>query len=422
MIDKMIALSIERLESALKDIPVLKQEIEELKTQSIMLFEENRRLNKEITELEKEYKHSAFYELLSRSYRNQRKRIEELKKQVGNNLKERERISISISEKQERLDGLNERNIRKEIADFRDKQKAVHLLMERIPGNKSNSKFMADAVMINIENIAFDETDNNNVYLMFLHKLKEIEMFIQQHNDSYLSAIEYAIDKISSDSPNTSDHYNIPLRYLFEAIKYSIKGGEISHNFVLERYIKLYKEFDGLFSREYGKILEQMYDDPSIEVGIYGVKNNVEAKSLDEEVSNLFEEGIRIKDSEMEDEVPCICDIAKISHVNTFTFLDIISHVQNDCLGQVILQIPKTGIKSKKNSLRTTIWGLEENNDENNYYFLPKYMKGFLRYSKKAYTGRESFSQWRKYNKQVYDGSFGPNIEIRVIKDESHEK
>lgn len=427
MIEKMINFAVKHLESMLKDIPNLKKEIDELKAKLVSLYKENERYKKEMENLEKEFEHNVFWELLSKSYRAQRKRIEELKKKIGINLKEREVISKAISEKQKRLDQLDSRDIKKEIADFKDKQKAVHLLIEKIPDNRKNSKFMIDAVGINIENIIYDETFNNDVFHIFLQKLKEIQMSTEQNDKGYIVAIDYAMSKIESNMHNVSDFYSIPLKYLYQAIKYTAKDGKITNNPLLMRYITMYMECDKKFDRNYGRMLEFMYDDPHSEVGIYGVKRSQNEKDLEE----LFKFGIKAEATDKEDGAPCIADYAKVSHVNVPTFLDILSYCEDDCQGHIILQIPTNGIKDTSNSLRTTIWGLEENDETStdNYYFLPKYMKGFAKYhiadnenGQVTYVGREIFTNWRKYNKQLYDGSFGLGREIRILREENIEK
>lgn len=427
MIEKMINLSIKHLKDTLKNIPILKQEIEDLTRQYTSLDEENRAHLREIKNLEKEYEHSVFWELLSKSYRQQRNRIENLKEQIAINSRERERISEQIREKRARLDKISERDIKKEIADFNDKQKAVHMLIEKLPSNCQNPRFMSEAVAINIDNIMYDQTSSASVYLVFLQKLKELEVCLENLDEDYINAIDYAMRKTTNQQAH-SEFYNIPISYLFKAIKLSVKDGKITDNSTLRKYITMYKNCDGVYNKEYGKMLEHMYEEQFSEVGIY----DVDKSCSEEDIKRIFELGIKANPTENGEEAPSISDIAKISHVNAHTFLDILSHIGEDSQGHILLHIPVTGIKREKTSLRSTIWGIEENSDGSitqNYYFLPKNIKGLVRYNTPedvggvvTYTGRDYFTKWKKYNKQLYDGSFGLGKEIRIIKEENIDK
>jgi hypothetical protein len=310
-------------------------------------------------------------------------RLNEIEKEINNCQTEIDRLKIELEEAG-KIDGIT-----------------VEYLLGKHPELAFDKEFMREAIKMSPNYIAFDKTNDKEVYkdlIMFLKSNVSKELFEGYNPDFPQEIIEKFDDIIKEiDSPAEVDEgrYKIQNRYLFESIKKcSDKGhikkcssdeklirGWIENTFyVVEKYFSL----NGIISNELGSTMAKIWDNPDTLAAVHGFNRGMERwpEECDEEQLNgIIENGLRATNAMGEmnrpNANPYILATAMVQDYTDLTFLDFVDYHYSGSRGYVVFEIPRAGVGRNAN---IPIWGINEDTSERQgkAYLKPEYTVGYV--------------------------------------------
>lgn len=461
MIDEFIKKEKEDIELKLKEYEQFengkKDEIEKI-------HEQVNRIQNEINELENEIqkqqsyltpikKFSLFERIFSREYRAFKKgrdnnpkindeirkieeKVEELKKQKNELEREEESITKKVSE-------IDYKDLSEKFQKLNDRKKAIHYLFSKYPELGKNIEFLKEAIEEDLICIIYDQTNDVELYKIFLNKIIKDFPNIPEADKSQIEKVLEEFDNPKEVEPG---RYKIPHKYICEDIRKRIRDNIaeaceykkdkdfIEENGRLrnpEEYSQIeniqfcigncvsYQIFscDGKYSKEFGEQLEELYSREDTYLCIHGdSKVNVES---------IMTEGLRYSQGDKSFDTKCTSySKERLSFREALTY----SYRPNDII--VICLIPKNGLEKSNSPIG--IWGSDNPDPENiNYkrkekqvaeaFILPKYVYGYLTPEEEGAERKiikNTHENEKQYKYTYYDVSTGEKNEVQIEEQE----
>ncbi len=325
--------------------------------------------------------------------RDVRSKRQELMEKIEEFTQEEKHVNYQISEtKNRQIDWqLQLTTIQQNIQNLDDNKNSVLYLLDKYEYLQQDLEFMKEIVLLDSKNIQYDKTLNNSLYQLYCQKkMEEISSIV---SDSlavryFQKSYQDVLDEISSPKEVDSSKYKIPKKYLFEEIReqekkhhglpmsvlenYHIEnvlGIEVDSNYhyllpeSIEKVTYQYFRYDGVYDREYGKKIEELYEDESTLLAIHGTNAHCE---------EILREGLASK----------TCDIGNMTYFQSMNndldvtykegFVGILSYSYKGNTN-ILFSFPKEVFTSDKGE---KIWG--KNGGDTVYHVLPEYIEGYV--------------------------------------------
>ena len=111
-------------------------------------------------------------------------------------------------------------------------------ILEQIRNNpelQKDAEFMQKAIAIDESFIAYDKSEDTEVYLTYIYKKIDQLKKDEQRNEAVIECLENIGQEINNPKEVDKDKYKIPHKFLFERIKRYEKDGEPLSRYELRR-------------------------------------------------------------------------------------------------------------------------------------------------------------------------------------------
>ena len=223
-----------------------------------------------------------------------------------------------------------------------------------------NKEFMMNAIQINLFNIKYDKTNDTDLYRAYAQLLYSYVSGIDNSTSTEIRSRDVMdiIEILDNKDMNNNESDRRFIEYLKETLK-TIEEKEL--------FIPDVKGAYKLFDTEYGRELEELYQNPDVIVGVHGT-------GYYEEDNSILKNGIR---TSAQDE-SALNDLSRTVAYN-LPFIRLLTYNGTQYAGakmgmqyNYIVCLPKNALEPDSN---TPIWG---GNDDNlaHDYLLPEYVYG----------------------------------------------
>ena len=341
------------LEENEKEIKVLKEEVEKLDKERETCY-----TSLALIPVEDKRKFNFFQKIFSRKYKEyvQQKQQEEKKRQELNKksnaiIDKKHKLEKKIRSKEQEIKNFDKDNLIKKLEALENEDKAIETIIADYPELTERVDFMKEIVERVPECIKYDKTDNKEVYILYLKTIRD--SYARQEGDTEIEVMPYmqlgkCIKQLEEPTKVSNDKYEIPMKYLFEAIRMSKNDPYMS--------IWFYNEDNGRFPIEYGKFFEQLYDNPELILAVHGIGRNSAfsdrmIEENEERKRKIMCEGLKATNSmgELEgNSSPMLAATAKYQGQEGVTFFDFLDYDYASSYGYFLMGIPKAGLVKKR--------------------------------------------------------------------------
>ena len=391
----------EVIKSMKKDLRDSIEEKKQIDSRKQEIEEELKELKEKISELDKEnskllptiYKKRNFIIALllkafSREYKeniqkeaDNKRLLDELRKREEKLFKEKESINL----KDPTADKKTIKDKSKELEKLEDRETAIKTAILRNPELTANPEFMKDLLNEDLRYIKYDKSNSPIVYQEYLQKISDkLEEKCKRPAENtwvtnvVLDRVRTICEEINNPKEVENSKYKIPQRFLFESLRkysdYDLQDIETDPKIDMFAEGSTYIQYDGMFSKDYGKSFEELYENSDKYMLVHKVNASFIFEPREdalEKRENIFKDGLH---SSTQDE-GCVNSLLRTTlgnYQNGVTFMDMFEPDY-----KVVIMIPKEALKEGSN---IPIWGLDrpEADEEHPGYILPEYIYGFV--------------------------------------------
>lgn len=176
--------------------------------------------------------------------------------EINNLEKEKEIIESNASKKCKEINDNISKCIRvKEAIANNNDEILINFLFEKYPRLRENVEFMKEVIHINSSYIKYDLTNDKNLYIYYIENNKEkiLETMNENSKDDVRLTIEEFIEEIKNPKDVEKNKYQIPMKYLFEALRNS--------SIEILKIIENYNSCKNKIGLELGKLIEKNFKD-----------------------------------------------------------------------------------------------------------------------------------------------------------------
>lgn len=373
---------IQKSEALQKRKAELEEEMQQTKADIISLNQENRSLSGY-------RKRNPIIEFFMKTF--SKKYKQELKDSASNSkelTKLNEKMTNLRSEKR-KLDldeqTLNPERAKGQLEKMENTDVAIHMLVNEKTELTKNPEFMKDLINRNMQYIEYDNSNEPELYMQYIEKMiQKLEEAKERNNANEftinitINTAKKILEELNSPKEVEEGKYKIPRRFLFEGLRKSgkkdlelLEKGEMIDILSVGRD---YLREDGCYKQEYGKKLEELYEDKDRFLVIHYINASYHFRAKDETMAirdNIYKEGLHSSIQGMD----CINTLDRTAH-GTFeedkSFMELMSPDH-----KMIIMLPKKALN--KNS-EEPIWGSDfpEADIQHPGYIFPEYIYGYI--------------------------------------------
>lgn len=373
---------IQKSEALQKRKAELEAEMQQTKADIISLNQENRSLSVY-------RKRNPIIEFFMKTF--SKKYKQELKASASNSkelTKLNEKMTNLRSEKR-KLDldeqTLNPERAKGQLEKMENTDLAIHMLVNAKPELTKNPEFMKDLINRNMQYIEYDNSNEPELYMQYIEKMiQKLEEAKERNNANEftinitINTAKKILEELNSPKEVEEGKYKIPRRFLFEGLRKSgkkdlelLEKGEMIDILSVGRD---YLREDGCYKQEYGKKLEELYEDKDRFLVLHYINASYHFRAKDETMAirdNIYKEGLHSSIQGMD----CINTLDRTAH-GTFeedkSFMELMSPDH-----KMIIMLPKKALN--KNS-EEPIWGSDfpEADIQHPGYIFPEYIYGYI--------------------------------------------
>ena len=386
----------EVLENSKKELIQIIQKSEALQKRKAELEEEMQQTKADIISLNQENRSLSVYrkrnpiiEFFMKTF--SKKYKQELKASASNSkelTKLNEKMTNLRSEKR-KLDldeqTLNPERAKGQLEKMENTDVAIHMLVNEKTELTKNPEFMKDLINRNMQYIEYDNSNEPELYMQYIEKMiQKLEEAKERNNTNEftinitINTAKKILEELNSPKEVEEGKYKIPRRFLFEGLRKSgkkdlelLEKGEMIDILSVGRD---YLREDGCYKQEYGKKLEELYEDKDRFLVLHYINASYHFRAKDETMvirDNIYKEGLHSSIQGMD----CINTLDRTAH-GTFeedkSFMELMSPDH-----KMIIMLPKKALN--KNS-EEPIWGSDfpEADIQHPGYIFPEYIYGYI--------------------------------------------
>ena len=350
---------IQKSEALQKRKAELEEEMQQTKADIISLNQENRSLSVY-------RKRNPIIEFFMKTF--SKKYKQELKASASNSkelTKLNEKMTNLRSEKR-KLDldeqTLNPERAKGQLEKMENTDLAIHMLVNAKPELTKNPEFMKDLINRNMQYIEYDNSNEPELYMQYIEKMiQKLEEAKERNNANEftinitINTAKKILEELNSPKEVEEGKYKIPRRFLFEGLRKSSKKDlELLEKGEMIDILSVGRDYlreDGCYKQEYGKKLEELYEDKDRFLVLHYINASYHFRAKDETMvirDNIYKEGLHSSIQGMD----CINTLDRTAH-GTFeedkSFMELMSPDH-----KMIIMLPKKALN--KNS-EEPIWG-----------------------------------------------------------------
>lgn len=373
---------IQKSEALQKRKAELEEEMQQTKADIISLNQENRSLSVY-------RKRNPIIEFFMKTF--SKKYKQELKASASNSkelTKLNEKMTNLRSEKR-KLDldeqTLNPERAKGQLEKMENTDLAIHMLVNAKPELTKNPEFMKDLINRNMQYIEYDNSNEPELYMQYIEKMiQKLEEAKERNNANEftinitINTAKKILEELNSPKEVEEGKYKIPRRFLFEGLRKSSKKDlELLEKGEMIDILSVGRDYlreDGCYKQEYGKKLEELYEDKDRFLVIHYINASYHFRAKDETMAirdNIYKEGLHSSIQGMD----CINTLDRTAH-GTFeedkSFMELMSPDH-----KMIIMLPKKALN--KNS-EEPIWGSDfpEADIQHPGYIFTEYIYGYI--------------------------------------------
>ena len=373
---------IQKSEALQKRKAELEAEMQQTKADIISLNQENRSLSVY-------RKRNPIIEFFMKTF--SKKYKQELKASASNSkelTKLNEKMTNLRSEKR-KLDldeqTLNPERAKGQLEKMENTDVAIHMLVNEKTELTKNPEFMKDLINRNMQYIEYDNSNEPELYMQYIEKMiQKLEEAKERNNANEftinitINTAKKILEELNSPKEVEEGKYKIPRRFLFEGLRKSGKKDlELLEKGEMVDILSVGRDYlreDGCYKQEYGKKLEELYEDKDRFLVIHYINASYHFRAKDETMAirdNIYKEGLHSSIQGMD----CINTLDRTAH-GTFeedkSFMELMSPDH-----KMIIMLPKKALN--KNS-EEPIWGSDfpEADIQHPGYIFPEYIYGYI--------------------------------------------
>lgn len=386
----------EVLENSKKELIQIIQKSEALQKRKAELEEEMQQTKADIISLNQENRSLSVYrkrnpiiEFFMKTF--SKKYKQELKASASNSkelTKLNEKMTNLRSEKR-KLDldeqTLNPERAKGQLEKMENTDVAIHMLVNAKPELTKNPEFMKDLINRNMQYIEYDNSNEPELYILYIEKMiQKLEEAKERNNANEftinitINTAKKILEELNSPKEVEEGKYKIPRRFLFEGLRKSSKKDlELLEKGEMIDILSVGRDYlreDGCYKQEYGKKLEELYEDKDRFLVLHYINASYHFRAKDETMTirdNIYKEGLHSSIQGMD----CINTLDRTAH-GTFeedkSFMELMSPDH-----KMIIMLPKKALN--KNS-EEPIWGSDfpEADIQHPGYIFPEYIYGYI--------------------------------------------
>lgn len=373
---------IQKSEALQKRKAELEAEMQQTKADIISLNQENRSLSVY-------RKRNPIIEFFMKTF--SKKYKQELKASASNSkelTKLNEKMTNLRSEKR-KLDldeqTLNPERAKGQLEKMENTDVAIHMLVNEKTELTKNPEFMKDLINRNMQYIEYDNSNEPELYMQYIEKMiQKLEEAKERNNTNEftinitINTAKKILEELNSPKEVEEGKYKIPRRFLFEGLRKSSKKDlELLEKGEMIDILSVGRDYlreDGCYKQEYGKKLEELYEDKDRFLVLHYINASYHFRAKDETMvirDNIYKEGLHSSIQGMD----CINTLDRTAH-GTFeedkSFMELMSPDH-----KMIIMLPKKALN--KNS-EEPIWGSDfpEADIQHPGYIFPEYIYGYI--------------------------------------------
>ena len=386
----------EVLENSKKELIQIIQKSEALQKRKAELEEEMQQTKADIISLNQENRSLSVYrkrnpiiEFFMKTF--SKKYKQELKASASNSkelTKLNEKMTNLRSEKR-KLDldeqTLNPERAKGQLEKMENTDVAIHMLVNEKTELTKNPEFMKDLINRNMQYIEYDNSNEPELYILYIEKMiQKLEEAKERNNTNEftinitINTAKKILEELNSPKEVEEGKYKIPRRFLFEGLRKSSKKDlELLEKGEMIDILSVGRDYlreDGCYKQEYGKKLEELYEDKDRFLVLHYINASYHFRAKDETMvirDNIYKEGLHSSIQGMD----CINTLDRTAH-GTFeedkSFMELMSPDH-----KMIIMLPKKVLN--KNS-EEPIWGSDfpEADIQHPGYIFPEYIYGYI--------------------------------------------
>lgn len=386
----------EVLENSKKELIQIIQKSEALQKRKAELEEEMQQTKADIISLNQENRSLSVYrkrnpiiEFFMKTF--SKKYKQELKASASNSkelTKLNEKMTNLRSEKR-KLDldeqTLNPERAKGQLEKMENTDVAIHMLVNEKTELTKNPEFMKDLINRNMQYIEYDNSNEPELYMQYIEKMiQKLEEAKERNNTNEftinitINTAKKILEELNSPKEVEEGKYKIPRRFLFEGLRKSSKKDlELLEKGEMIDILSVGRDYlreDGCYKQEYGKKLEELYEDKDRFLVLHYINASYHFRAKDETMAirdNIYKEGLHSSIQGMD----CINTLDRTAH-GTFeedkSFMELMSPDH-----KMIIMLPKKALN--KNS-EEPIWGSDfpEADIQHPGYIFPEYIYGYI--------------------------------------------
>lgn len=373
---------IQKSEALQKRKAELEEEMQQTKADIISLNQENRSLSVY-------RKRNPIIEFFMKTF--SKKYKQELKASASNSkelTKLNEKMTNLRSEKR-KLDldeqTLNPERAKGQLEKMENTDVAIHMLVNAKPELTKNPEFMKDLINRNMQYIEYDNSNEPELYMQYIEKMiQKLEEAKERNNANEftinitINTAKKILEELNSPKEVEEGKYKIPRRFLFEGLRKSSKKDlELLEKGEMIDILSVGRDYlreDGCYKQEYGKKLEELYEDKDRFLVLHYINASYHFRAKDETMAirdNIYKEGLHSSIQGMD----CINTLDRTAH-GTFeedkSFMELMSPDH-----KMIIMLPKKALN--KNSEEPILGSdFPEADIQHPGYIFPEYIYGYI--------------------------------------------
>ena len=357
----------EVLENSKNELMQIIQKSEGLQTRKIKLEEEMQETKEAILSLNQENRGLSIY-------RKRNPIVEFFMKTFSKQYKQELKTSANNTKK------LKELNEKMENTDV-----AIHMLVNEKPEITKNPEFMKDLINRNMQYIEYDNSNEPELYMQYIEKMiQKLEEAKERPNANEftinmpINTAKKILEELNSPKEVEKGKYKIPRRFLFEGLRKSSKRDlELLEKGEMIEILSVGRDYlreDGCYKLEYGKKLEELYEDKDKFLVMHYINASYHFRGKDETIEikdNIYKEGLHSSIQGMD----CINALDRTAHGNfedDKSFMELIAPEH-----KIIIMLPRRLLA--KNA-EEPIWNSDfpEADIQHPGYISPEYVYGYI--------------------------------------------
>lgn len=386
----------EVLENSKNELMQIIQKSEGLQTRKVELEEEMQETKAAILKLNQENRGLSIYrkrnpiiEFFMKTFSKQYK--QELKTSANNTkkLKELNEKMANLRAEKRKLDldeqTLNTERAKGQLEKMENTDIAIHMLVNEKPELTKNPEFMKDLVNRNMQYIEYDNSNAPELYMQYIEKMiQKLEEAKERPNANEfainmpINTAKKILEELNSPKEVEEGKYKIPKRFLFEGLRKSSKRDlELLEKGEMIDILSVGRDYlreDGCYKLEYGKKLEELYEDKDKFLVMHYINASYHFRGKYETIAirdNIYKEGLHSSIQGMD----CINALDRTAHGNfedDKSFMELMAPEH-----KIIIMLPR---KLLAKNAEEPIWNSDfpEADIQHPGYISPEYVYGYI--------------------------------------------